>query len=99
MRLQANIAIDIADVIVFLTDAKEGLTASDEEICDISTNRATSVRESHILISQVSGKRMLNYALVILSCREERDERDDHNDGYEKKQNANGEICLLAVYE
>ncbi len=32
MRLQANIAIDIADVIVFLTDAKEGLTASDEEI-------------------------------------------------------------------
>ena len=32
MRLQANIAIDIADVIVFLTDVKQGVTAADEEI-------------------------------------------------------------------
>ena len=32
MRLQANIAIDIADVIVFLTDVRQGVTAADEEI-------------------------------------------------------------------
>ena len=32
MREQANIAIEIADVIIFLTDVREGLTAIDEEI-------------------------------------------------------------------
>ncbi len=32
MREQAQIAIEIADVIIFLTDVKEGLTAIDEEI-------------------------------------------------------------------
>ena len=32
MREQAKIAIDIADVIVFLTDVKQGVTAADEEI-------------------------------------------------------------------
>ena len=32
MREQAKIAIDIADVIVFLTDIKQGVTATDEEI-------------------------------------------------------------------
>ena len=32
MRDQANIAINIADVIVFITDVKQGVTASDEEI-------------------------------------------------------------------
>ena len=32
MREQANIAIEIADVIMFLTDVREGLTALDEEI-------------------------------------------------------------------
>lgn len=32
MREQANIAINIADVIVFLTDIKQGVTATDEEI-------------------------------------------------------------------
>ncbi len=32
MREQAKIAIDIADVIVFLTDIKQGVTAADEEI-------------------------------------------------------------------
>ena len=32
MREQANIAINIADVIVFVTDIKEGITASDQEI-------------------------------------------------------------------
>ena len=30
MRLQANIAIDIADVIVFITDIRQGVTAQDE---------------------------------------------------------------------
>ena len=32
MREQANIAIQIADVIIFLTDIKQGVTASDQEI-------------------------------------------------------------------
>ncbi len=32
MREQANIAINLADVIVFLTDMKQGVTATDEEI-------------------------------------------------------------------
>ena len=32
MRQQANIAINIADVIIFLTDIKQGVTAADEEI-------------------------------------------------------------------
>lgn len=32
MRRQAQIAIEIADVIIFLTDVKQGVTAADEEI-------------------------------------------------------------------
>ncbi len=32
MRTQANIAIELADVIIFLTDIKQGVTATDEEI-------------------------------------------------------------------
>lgn len=32
MKAQANIAINIADVIIFLTDIKQGVTAADEEI-------------------------------------------------------------------
>ena len=32
MREQANIAINIADVIIFITDIKQGVTAADEEI-------------------------------------------------------------------
>ena len=32
MREQANIAIEIADVIIFLTDIRQGVTAADQEI-------------------------------------------------------------------
>ena len=32
MREQANIAIDVADVILFITDVKQGVTATDSEI-------------------------------------------------------------------
>ncbi len=39
MRRQAEVAVDMADVIVFLVDAKEGMTASDKEI-------ATMLRKS-----------------------------------------------------
>lgn len=35
MRLQAQIAIDTADVILFLVDGKEGLTPSDKEVADM----------------------------------------------------------------
>ena len=35
MREQVNIAIDLADVIIFLTDIRQGVTAADEEIAMI----------------------------------------------------------------
>ncbi|SFC72121.1 ribosome biogenesis GTPase Der [Clostridium uliginosum] len=35
MRRQANIAIETADVIVFIVDGKEGLTAADEEVANM----------------------------------------------------------------
>ena len=35
MKDQANIAINIADVIVFLTDLKQGVTAADVEIAEM----------------------------------------------------------------
>ena len=35
MKDQANIAINIADVIIFLTDLKQGITAADEEIAEM----------------------------------------------------------------
>ena len=35
MREQANLAIEAADVIVFLTDAKSGLVAADYEVADM----------------------------------------------------------------
>lgn len=33
MRLQAELAIDMADVIIFMTDIRDGLTATDHEVC------------------------------------------------------------------
>ena len=35
MREQANIAINVADVIIFLTDIKQGVTAADKEIAQM----------------------------------------------------------------
>lgn len=35
MRAQANVAIDEADVILFIVDGKDGLTNADEEVADI----------------------------------------------------------------
>ena len=35
MRLQANVAMEMADVIIFLTDIKEGLTAADKDVAAI----------------------------------------------------------------
>ena len=35
MREQANIAINVADVIIFLTDIKQGVTAADMEIAQM----------------------------------------------------------------
>ena len=32
MRRQANIAINLADVIIFITDIRQGVTAADEDI-------------------------------------------------------------------
>lgn len=33
MRLQAQLAIDMADVIIFMTDIRDGLTAADRDVC------------------------------------------------------------------
>ena len=49
MREQANIAINIADVIVFVTDIRQGVTATDEEI-------ATMLRKSKKPIVLVCNK-------------------------------------------
>ena len=49
MREQANIAINIADVIIFITDIKQGVTASDQEI-------ATMLRKSKKPIVLVCNK-------------------------------------------
>ncbi|MGE5613520.1 MAG: ribosome biogenesis GTPase Der, partial [Bacillota bacterium] len=56
MRRQAEIAIELADVILFMVDAKEGMTASDKEIADmlrkslkpviVVANKADSVGET-----------------------------------------------------
>ncbi|MCR4711800.1 MAG: 50S ribosome-binding GTPase, partial [Clostridia bacterium] len=35
MREQAQIAIDMADVILFVTDGKEGITTTDEEVANM----------------------------------------------------------------
>lgn len=40
MRRQAQLAIDMADVIIFLVDGREGLTAADEDV-------AAMLRRSH----------------------------------------------------
>ena len=49
MREQAKIAIDIADVIIFLTDVKQGVTAADEEI-------AMMLKKSHKPVVLVCNK-------------------------------------------
>ena len=35
MREQAQIAMDLADVIIFMCDGKEGLTSADDEVADM----------------------------------------------------------------
>jgi GTP-binding protein len=35
MKYQAEIAVDSADLVIFIVDAREGLTAADEEVADI----------------------------------------------------------------
>ncbi len=49
MRAQAEVAVDMADVIVFLVDAKEGMTSSDKEI-------ATMLRKSQKPVILVANK-------------------------------------------
>lgn len=49
MRRQAEVAVEMADVIIFLVDAKEGMTASDKEI-------ATMLRKSKKPVVLVANK-------------------------------------------
>ncbi len=43
MRAQAEIAMDMADVILFMVDAKEGLTTADREVADILRRKGKDV--------------------------------------------------------
>lgn len=43
MREQANIAMDMADVILFLVDGKEGLTSADREVASMLRRRGQNV--------------------------------------------------------
>lgn len=49
MRRQAEVAVEMADVIIFLVDAKEGMTASDKEV-------ATMLRKSQKPVILVANK-------------------------------------------
>ena len=35
MRRQAELAIETADVIIFMVDGREGITAADEDVADL----------------------------------------------------------------
>ena len=43
MREQAEVAIDMADVILFLVDGKEGLTAADRDVANMLRKRSDNV--------------------------------------------------------
>ena len=55
MREQANIAINVADVIIFLTDIKQGVTAADKDIALMLKKSKKKDRRRSILASCVSG--------------------------------------------
>ena len=52
MREQTELAIEEADVIVFLLDARAGLTASDRETCDLLRRTSKPV---HYVVNKVDG--------------------------------------------
>ena len=45
MKLQAEIAIDLADIILFITDVREGVTSNDYEIAQLLRRSKKKVRK------------------------------------------------------
>lgn len=55
MREQAEIAMDMADVIVFLTDGKAGITAADREIADMLRLKHKKVL---LVVNKIDGRKL-----------------------------------------
>jgi GTP-binding protein len=57
MRAQAEVAVDMADVILFLVDGKEGLTASDRDVADLLLRAR---KETLLVVNKVDTARLTN---------------------------------------
>ena len=55
MRAQAEVAMDMADVIIFMVDAKEGLTHADRDVADILRRKNKDVV---LVANKVDGRRL-----------------------------------------
>lgn len=55
MRAQAEIAIETADLILFMVDGREGLTASDREVASMLRKRG---REVMLVVNKVDGREL-----------------------------------------
>lgn len=55
MRAQAEIAMDMADVIIFIVDAKDGLTTADHEVADILRRKNKDVI---LVANKIDGRKL-----------------------------------------
>ena len=55
MVYQAEIAMDMADVIIFMVDGREGLTAADREVADILRRKE---KELLLVVNKVDGRKL-----------------------------------------
>lgn len=58
MREQAEMVIDMADVIIFMVDGKEGITTADEEVADI-LRRSGKGKKIILLVNKIDNPRKL----------------------------------------
>ena len=56
MREQAQIAMDMADVILFIVDGKEGITSADEEVANMLRRKG---REIVLLVNKIDNPRKI----------------------------------------
>ncbi len=56
MREQAQIAMDMADVIIFIVDGKEGITSADEEVANMLRRKG---REIVLLVNKIDNPRKI----------------------------------------
>ena len=55
MRRQAQLAIDSADVIIFVTDVRTGVVATDEEVATVDgSGNVTTLKEGEVTITAVA---------------------------------------------